>query len=245
MSRSETTEGEDLPRQLLAEIRPRLQALADPETRKKVERSVPGAKILGVKVPELRELAKVLRARHRQMILDEACDLMDELCKERIREEILVGIFLLGRFGKRIEELPWSRLEGWLEAIDNWETCDQLASNVAGRIAGAHLEVVDRLIELTAAENPWIRRFALATASDLNHHGRSFPQQTLRVCEPLLDDPARTVSMAVGWAIREASKKDGEAVFEFLRLHRDAMPRRVLREASAKLAPEWKQELLS
>ena len=235
--------------ELRDQIRRQLEALAEPEIRQKLLKLVPGANALGVAVPKLRELAKekatALRSKHRESALDSACDLMDELSAKRCREEMLVGIFVLGRFGKALEGLAWLRLEEWVEKLDNWETCDQLASNVSGRLIVANLELVDRLIALTKAGDPWTRRFAIATASELNHRGRSHPEQALQICEPLLDDPARTVRQAVGWAIREASKKDERRVFEFLRRHRRAMRPAVLKDASGKLSPERRAELLA
>jgi 3-methyladenine DNA glycosylase AlkD len=230
-------------------IRHRLEALAEPEVRDKLTRLVPGAKALGVKVPDLRELAKEiateLRGQHGKKALDAAGDLMDELCAEQCREEMLVGIFVLGRLGKAIEGLEWRRLERWVGKLDNWETCDQLASGVSGPLIAANLHLVDRLIALTEARDPWTRRFAIATASELNHRGRSHPLEALRVCQPLLDDPARTVRQAVGWAIREASKKDEMAVFELLRRHRRGMRLAVLKEASSKLSADQRARLLA
>lgn len=78
---------------------------------------------------------------------------MDELCQDRCREEILFGLFWLGRLGKRVSGLPWSRLEPWLEALDNWETYDQLASNVSGAIVAANLGLMEQVVALTGSDN--------------------------------------------------------------------------------------------
>jgi 3-methyladenine DNA glycosylase AlkD len=147
--------------------------------------------------------------------------------------------------GKRISALPWSRLEPWLEALDNWETCDQLASNVSGAIVAANLGLMEQVVALTGSDNRWKRRFALATAVELNHKGRSQPELTLQVCHPLLADPEPLVRKAVGWALREASKKAETRVFEFLLEQREQMPASVLREAAEKLRPEHQQRLFS
>ncbi len=114
---------------------------------------------------------------------------------------------------------------------------------MAGVVVAAHLELVDELVALTGSANPWQRRFALATAAVLNHKGRSHPAETLRICLPLLNDPEATVRKAVGWALKEASKRDEKAVFAFLQTHRAAMPAGILREAASKLSP-GQQEML-
>lgn len=229
--------------ELFAQVHLTILASADSATKDKLARLIPGARAAGVPVPKLRELAEAFRRQHSSLSLDEACDLMDEFCTGRLREEILFGAFLLGRFGKKVASVPWSRLEGWSTALDNWETCDQLASNVSGPVVAADLGLVEQLVRLTASTNPWQRRFALASASELNHKGRSYPAETLRVCRPLLADPEPTVRKAVGWALREASDKAEQLVFAFLLEHRGEMPPPVLRDAAEKLSPTHKQQL--
>ncbi|MGH9928552.1 MAG: DNA alkylation repair protein [Pyrinomonadaceae bacterium] len=222
-----------------------LVARAEAKNKASLARLVPGAKAIGVPVPKLRELVAEFRREHADFTLDQACDLLDELCLTRLREEMLFGIFLLGRFGKKVAGVPWARLAPWIAALDNWETCDQLASQVSGAVVAANLVLVDRLVELTRSDNPWKRRFALATASELNHKGRVHPAESMRVCLPLLADAEPTVRKAVGWALREASKKAATEVFEFLLMHRQQIPASVLREASEKLTPALKKQLLA
>lgn len=227
------------------EIRRRLVKAADPETRAKVERAVPGAKAYGITVPRLRQMVLDFQREHPGLSLDETGALMDSLCRDGYREEILFGIFLLGRFGKKVAGMDWHRVESWIDALDNWETCDQLASQVSGPIVAAHLEIVDKLIALTRSDNVWKRRFAVATASELNHKGRSHPQETFRICRPLLADPEPMVWKAVGWAIREAGKKDEAAAFAFLKENRQRASSKVLREASQKMSPQRRNSLLT
>lgn len=220
-----------------------LVANANVETKEKVLRLVPGAKVIGLTVPKLRALVAEFRREHSDLTLDSACELMDELCRDRWREEILFGIFLLGGFGKKVASISWQRLEKWSDALDNWETCDQLASQVSGAVVAADLNLVDRLIDLTRSKNPWKRRFALASASELNHKGRAHPAETLRVCRAALKDEEPTVRKAFAWTLREASRKSGKEVFEFLLAHRESMPPAVLRDAAEKLTPTQKKRL--
>jgi 3-methyladenine DNA glycosylase AlkD len=79
----------------------------------------------------------------------------------------------------------------------------------------------------------------------LNHKGRSYPEETLRVCRPLLTDKEPAVRKAVGWALREASAKAENLVFQFLLEHQDQMAPSLLRDAAEKLSPAHKQQLLS
>ena len=225
------------------QIHKQLVANADKKTQEKVLRLVRGAKVIGLTVPKLRTLVSEFRRDHSELTLDSASELMDEFCQHRWREEMLFGIFLLGGFGKKVAGVAWKRIEVWANALDNWETCDQLASQVSGAVVAADLKLVDRLIDLTHSDNPWKRRFALASAAELNHKGRAHPAETLRVCSAVLTDEEPTVRKALGWTLKEASKKAATDVFEFLLTHRHRLPQTVLRDAAEKLTPTQKKRL--
>ncbi len=220
-----------------------LLANADEKTKEKLLRLVPGTKVIGLTVPKLRELVTEFRREYSDLTLASACDLMDELCRHRCREGILFGVFLLGGFGKKAAKVSWDRLTVWTDALDNWETCDQLASNVSGAVVAADLDLVEGLIKLSRSENPWKRRFALATASELNHKGRAYTAETLRVCKVFLKDAEPTVRKALGWSLKEASKKAPNEVFKFLLTHQQQLHPSVLRDAAEKLTPAQKKQL--
>ncbi len=225
-------------------IRQRLDALADDATRQKYERLVPGAKVLGVSVPTLRALAAQVKKEQAGLTLDDACDLMTRLCASQVREEMFVGIFVLGRFGKSVRTIPWHRIEDWVPSLDNWETCDQLASNVASAVVAADPKLAARLVRFAKSKSRWARRFAVATAADLTHAGRGLTEPAFRVCTEVLQDEDAMVQTSIGWAIREASKADETAAFEFLIGARSRMRPRTVREASAKLTSAHRKTLL-
>jgi 3-methyladenine DNA glycosylase AlkD len=78
----------------------------------------------------------------------------------------------------------------------------------------------------------------------LNQKGRSYPEETFRVCEPLLADPEPMVQKAVSWTIREVCKKNEPAAFEFLHQNKHKTHPRILREASKKLSSQHQAVLL-
>jgi 3-methyladenine DNA glycosylase AlkD len=231
-------------RPLVAAVRAGLEARAEPRVKAGLAVLIPGARAIGVPVPVLRAFAADLRAANKTLPLDTMADVMDALAARRVREEILLGTFWLARYGRQLEPLPWHRLAAWLPALDNWETCDQLAMGVASRVVHADLARVRELMRLTRARSEWTRRFTLATASALNQKGRAHVPETLALCAPLLDDPSANVRKAVGWALRQASRHDAGAVEAFLRAHATRAHRTVLRQGSAKLPPGRRADLL-
>jgi 3-methyladenine DNA glycosylase AlkD len=170
--------------------------------------------------------------------------LLDAACAARGREEMLLSTFLLARSRRRLTPALWPDVDRWVEGVDNWETCDQLATGVAGEIVAKAPALIGDLVTWTRSPNRWRRRFAASTTVALNQKSRRDPEAALRVCEPLLVDRDPMVVKAVGWTLREASQRDPAAVFTFLACHRATANPRTLREAAEKLPADARSILL-
>jgi 3-methyladenine DNA glycosylase AlkD len=116
--------------------------------------------------------------------------------------------------------------------------------NVIGEIVAANLDETARLEKWAKAKNPWRRRAAIASTTELNQKGRKHAGPTLDICNHVMTEKDTGVRKAVGWALREATKSEPEAVFEFLLSWRDRAERRILNEGSQKLSAERRKSLL-
>jgi len=228
---------------ILARIRSDLIEAVDPSYRDQIHTLVPGVRALGVRVPVIRAQVLALARAEPALGFEQVCALADALCRSGAREEHLFASFLLARFRKPLATLPWARIARWCQGIDNWETCDQLAMNVAAPRIAAEPALVVELLVFARERNPWRRRFALATAAALNQKGRAMPAEALRVCTELVRDAEPTVRKALGWALREASEADPDLVFAFLDRHRAVLHPTVLREGSEKLPESLRARL--
>ena len=226
-------------------IQQRICATIDPAYQTKIQELVPtGWTIHGVRVPQLRALATELRKIYKELSVEELVQLTDAAFAAKEREPVLVYLFWLATRKRNLPTALWPRIDQWVEQLADWEICDQLAMGVAAPIVAGALRLVDDLVEWTASPNPWRRRFTLATVAALNQKGRTHVTETLKVCAPLLNDPEVIVRKAVGWALREASNHDADAVYQFLVLHKEVIARGVLTEGSKKLKDEQRATLL-
>ncbi len=192
---------------LLAEIRAGIDALADPMRVAGILRVVPGARTNGAAVPKLRALARTVPLAKDDESFEKLCGLMDDLSRSKSREQMLVGLFVIGRHQRFVKSLPWKRVEGWLMPVDNWETCDQLSAEVLATMVDAEPKLVKQLLALANSKDPMQRRLAVATAASVNQRGRSQPKVTIAVCDALEKDPSPMIRKAVAWARRELAKK--------------------------------------
>ncbi|MBV7332253.1 DNA alkylation repair protein [Chloroflexi bacterium TSY] len=222
----------------------------DPEYLTKIRELVPSEwTILGVRVPVLQAIAKELKKEHRSFESDDLVMLLDDAFADRCREEVLVYLFWLATMKRQLNSSLWSSIDHWVGQIVDWETCDQLATKVAAVIVDQTIvdgepKLVDELIGWTKSDYVWRRRFPAATASALNQKGRAHVAETLRICENLMQDDDAMVRKAVGWALREASKRDEQTVFEFLTQWKTIAPRGLLRESAQKLSEPHQVALL-
>lgn len=235
-------------RSLKQEIRKSLEANSDSAYRQDIKRFVPGSSpVIGVRVPTLREIVKKFKTDHKELTLELACQLLTDFCNGGCREEILVGVFLVATFRRKFspENIPelWKDVGQWVDRLDNWETCDQLAMNVAGELVAIDLRITNELVIWARSENKWRRRFAVATVTVLNQKGRRHIKETLAVCDPLMTDAEPVVQKAVAWALREATRSDESAVFNFLKSWKENANPKIFREGSQKLPGNLKSIL--
>ena len=126
------------------------------------------------------------------------------------------------------------RLCGALARINNWDLVDASAPGIVGR----HLPLGGgrrTLGRLAKSDNLWERRIAMVAT--LEHIRRGNLENTFWLAERLLDDPEDLLHKATGWMLREAGKRNPEALENFLGRHAGRMPRTALRYAIERLSP--------
>jgi 3-methyladenine DNA glycosylase AlkD len=188
---------------------------------------------LGVRVPDARKVA----ARHRDLSLDE----LAELLRSEVHEERLVALVLLVRLYPREPQRVYDLYLASTAYVNNWDLVD----GSAPQIVGAHLlerrrAVLDRLAR---SDSLWERRIAvLATFTFIRAEQYD---DTLRLCELLLDDRHDLIHKATGWMLREVGNRDQATMVAFVEQHRARMPRTMLRYAIEKLEPAERARLMA
>jgi 3-methyladenine DNA glycosylase AlkD len=124
------------------------------------------------------------------------------------------------------------------QGLDSWEDVDTFACYLAGP-AWREYQVPGELIHRWArSEDRWWRRTALVCTVALNNKargGRGDTARTLEVCRILVKDRDDMVVKAMSWSLRELSRRDPQAVRDFLAEHKGVLAPRVVREVNTKL----------
>jgi len=226
---------------VLKDIQTKLQKLANKEQAKTLQGFFKtglgeygeGDVFLGVRVPELRRLAKIY-----QHIPTEAAI---RLIMSPIHEQRMLSLLMLIRKfengGKKEQTEIYGLYLKNVRFVNNWDLVD----GSAGHIVGAYLMGRSKapLYRLAKSKNLWERRIAIVATFPFIKHGRY--SETLKISKILLKDKEDLIHKAVGWMLREVGKRDLVVAETFLKEHYRKMPRTMLRYAIEKF-PEYKRQ---
>jgi 3-methyladenine DNA glycosylase AlkD len=195
-----------------------------------------GDVFVGVKVPELRKLAKEY---HEITVKG-----VKQLLRSAIHEERLLALFILVRKYSKGNEAEKKRIyELYLkntQFINSWDLVDSSAHHIIGAF------LVDKskepLYSLAKSMNLWERRISIISTFYFIKHDKY--TETLKISEILLTDEQDLIHKAVGWMLREIGKRHMPTEEKFLRKHYKRMPRTMLRYAIEKFPEDKRQRYL-
>jgi 3-methyladenine DNA glycosylase AlkD len=183
---------------------------------------------LGIPVPAIRKIAKGYRDLGFKQILD--------FLSSRYNEERLFALIILTdqyQNSNNQDKIFTFYLEH-KRFVNNWNLVDASAH----LIVGAHLFQKDKslLLELSDSNNLWDRRIAIVSTWYFIRQEKL--DWTFKLAKKLLQDKEDLIHKATGWMLREAGKKDEEALKLFLDKQAPQMPRTMLRYAIEKFSDQ-------
>lgn len=208
-----------------------------------------GDRFLGVKVPEVRALAKMSR--------DLPLESVPGLLVSEWHEVRLCGFLILTYKMDRLSARKMIRnveairqrdciVKLYLEYADhanNWDLVDLSAPKIIGPWLMLPSEIEDKdaiMDSLVESSVLWRQRIAMVSTWKTTQQGH--PEYAMRYAERLVCHKHDLMHKAVGWMLREVGKRGGmEYLEEFLDKHAATMPRTALRYA-IELLPEAQRQ---
>jgi 3-methyladenine DNA glycosylase AlkD len=149
---------------------------------------------LGVKVPEMRKLAKELGKDHALAL---------ELWKTGIPEARMVA-GMIAEPGLLTEE----QMEAWVKDINSWDVCDQVCMNLFEKSPLARKKIHD----WSRREEEFVKRTAFSLMACLAWHDKKAEDESFIKLFPLIKacatDERNFVKKAVNWALRNLGKRN-------------------------------------
>jgi 3-methyladenine DNA glycosylase AlkD len=129
-----------------------------------------------------------------------------------------------------------------IEYVNNWDLVDTSAYQIAGAYLYTHRSDKEILYKWVESKNLWIRRIAIVSSLAFIKKGEI--EETFLISEKLLHDKEDLIHKAMGWMLREASKKNEQTLEIFLRRHLKLLPRTTLRYAIERFEKSKRENLL-
>jgi 3-methyladenine DNA glycosylase AlkD len=197
-----------------------------------------GDKFLGVVMPKQRIVVK----KYADKISVE--DTL-KLLKSKIHDERMTALLILMVKYKKGSEAEKKKIFSSYLAntkfINNWDLVDVTCRD----IVGAYLFDKDRsvLYKLAKSKSLWERRIAIISTFYFISKGKL--DDTFKIAQMLLNDKHDLIHKAVGWALREAGKRDRSKLIKFLEKNGLKMPRTMLRYSIEKFSKKERKRYLT
>lgn len=127
------------------------------------------------------------------------------------------------------------------DRINNWDLVDRAAPYVVGGYLNDKPRKV--LATLAKSKNPWERRTAIVSTYYFIRNDDT--ADTFKIARLLVHDQHPLVQKAVGSWVREAGKRDPDALLAYLEEFSGSMPRTTLRYAVEKLSKEQRARFMA
>ena len=186
----------------------------------------------GASVPKVRAIAKGWLAAHPSLTHDELVGLVRALFDSPWYEPRAVGVMLLEARVTLLTKKDVPLLEHLLRRAKTWALVDELAPSVMGLLVERDPSLVRVLRRWAKDPDFWVRRAALLSLLLPLRRGDGDFELFTELAVPMLSEKEFFVRKAIGWILREVSKKRPALVKRFVRQHGAAMSGLTLREAT-------------
>jgi 3-methyladenine DNA glycosylase AlkD len=168
----------------------------------------------------LGDIRRVARSASKDEQLDDIRALVRELWAKPVFERRIAAVIMLELRAKQLDVEDLELVEELIRDSETWALVDGLAVNVVGEIA-LHHKIKQRLDRWARDDDFWIRRTSLLAEIKPLKSGSPF-EPFARRADAMLEETEFFIRKAIGWVLRETSKRRPDEVYEWIapRTHR-------------------------
>jgi 3-methyladenine DNA glycosylase AlkD len=171
---------------------------------------------VGASVPTIRRIVKAELAAHGPLKHDEFIDLVSALWARQIHECRMAAVEPLELRDDVLRASDIELIERLLRQSGTWALVDGLAASVVGNLVERYPELSETLDRWSSDEDFWIRRSALLALLRPLREGQGDFERFGRYADAMLEDREFFIRKAIGWVLRDTSRKRPDLVFEWL-----------------------------
>jgi 3-methyladenine DNA glycosylase AlkD len=221
-------------------IRTNLLSQATPERAEQEKRYLKSSlEFLGASMPAVNRAAKEFRRDHRTMTRDELWALVHELWCTDTHELRSFAIELMHLRSDLLAYEDLETFERFIRESAGWAHVDEISARLVGSIAERFSEALAVLDRWSKHADFWVRRASmLALLLPLRGGDLSQWDRFASYAASMIDEKEFFIRKAIGWVLRETSKKNPEPVEAFLAEHLGRVSGLTLREGAKYLPSE-------
>lgn len=195
-----------------------------------------GLRYLGLNLPQIHN---AVREHTRSLPPEELPAVMKYLWELGVFEARLAAIDVMKRYAAKGDiRSALSITSAWIDDVNTWALMDPMGIACVGTLLVRDANLERTLRVWARSSNLWRRRASILPYLHLSikqFHRQEYTDRLLAAMKPHLSDREFFVGKAVGWILRELSKRDPDSVKRFIDENRDTMTALVSRESSKKL----------
>jgi 3-methyladenine DNA glycosylase AlkD len=211
----------------------KLEAAATPERAEHEKQYLKSSlKFIGATLPTVNLIARHYRSARKDLSREDLLELAQALWVTDTHELRSVGIELMTLSPDLMapEDLPM--LERFIRESAGWAHVDEISARVVGDIVKTHPQTAETLDRWATDPDFWVRRASmLALLIALRNGDLTQWDRFCRFAVSMLAEKEFFIRKAIGWVLRDTSKKNPEVVQAFVDKHRANMAGLTLREA--------------
>jgi 3-methyladenine DNA glycosylase AlkD len=197
----------------------------------------------GVTVPELRRVVKAAVRGYPGLGQAEMVAWAVALWQAPVHERRMAATEILTLAAPRLSAGELATVERLVRESGTWALVDGLAVNVSGAIALRDPRSWPAIDRWATDPDFWVRRSALLSLLPGIRAGRPELPRFTRYAEPMLAEREFFIRKAIGWVLREISRRDPDWVARWTQDHLAEMSGVTFREAVRRLPPAEAERL--
>ena len=197
----------------------------------------------GVSRPDMKIIAREVKKTWSDISQTDLLDLCRKLWEEEHHECKSIAIDLLNMFPGHLDNNALELIDHMIDTATGWDHIDEIAIRLVGRLLIRDSNNFEYLTACSQSENFWKRRVSIIAQLKLyktEHFNREF---FFKVCTERLYEKEFFIRKAIGWGLRELSKSDPLAVYDFICQNRSEMAGLTFREGSKRLPDPMRLKL--
>ena len=194
-----------------------LRSMADPvravETKRYLKSDL---EFLGLITADVRPVVKTFVRANPNARRTAVLEVVRTLWAERVFEARWLAVELLDAYESSLRPADMRLLERMIRESKTWALVDMLAVSIAGGLVARYEELSSTLDRWATHDDFWVRRASMLALLKPLRRGEGDFERFARYADGMLDEKEFFIRKAIGWILRETSKKRPDLVYEWL-----------------------------